>query len=190
PLGAIEVDLRLKIGVVGKTLRPLPENVAARQHALLHAGLIERSSVEISLDGDAVRGRPRPIGTKAGLPLTGGIARLLAVGEERRPPVVILGVDSEKSLRTKPAAVTGADESALHVAGSAVHDESLRVGRALGNDVDDPVDRVRPPYGGTGTADHLDLLDVLEERILRVPENTRVERRVHAAAVDEHEQLV
>ena len=65
-----------------------------------------------------------------------------------------------------------------------------RVLRALGGDADDAVHRIGPVERPARPADHLDLLDVLEQRLVKLPEHAVGERRVDRAAVDQHQQLV
>ena len=67
---------------------------------------------------------------------------------------------------------------------------AARFAGLLGDDVDDTVHRVRAPHRATGAADDFNAIDIFEEHILDVPEHAGEERRVHAAAIDEHEQLV
>jgi len=67
---------------------------------------------------------------------------------------------------------------------------ALRLGSRLGDDVNHRVDGVGPPDGGTRTSNHFDPIDVIEDKILGVPKNTREQPVIDRAAVDEHEQLV
>src|SRR5712664_3632077 len=78
----------------------------------------------------------------------------------------------------------------LLVTNAAFGISAARIERAPRDDVDDAVDSVRAPHGGPGAADHFDALDVLEQRVLRVPEHAGEERRVDSATVDQDEQLV
>jgi hypothetical protein len=54
--------------------------------------------------------------------------------------------------------------------------------------VDHAVHRVGAPDGAAGTANHFDAFNVLEQRLLHLPVDAAEERRVDAAAVDEHQQ--
>src|SRR5205814_3931648 len=69
-------------------------------------------------------------------------------------------------------------------------EQALRVFGILRRDVDDAVDRVGAPEGGAGAADHLDPVEVGHDVIERVPVDAGEQRRVHAAAVHHHQQLV
>jgi hypothetical protein len=54
----------------------------------------------------------------------------------------------------------------------------------------DAVDRVGAPDRRAGTADHLDAFHVLHHHILGVPEDAGKQRRINAAAIDQHQQFV
>src|SRR5213594_4467298 len=58
------------------------------------------------------------------------------------------------------------------------------------NDVDDAVYRVRAPQRAARAADDFYALDVFDQRVLHVPEHAGEQRRIDAAPVNEHEQLV
>src|SRR2546427_4455567 len=68
--------------------------------------------------------------------------------------------------------------------------ESPSVWYRFRDDVDDAVHRVGAPQRGPGSADDFHPVDVPEGHILHVPEDAGVERRVHGAALDEHQQLI
>src|SRR6185312_226376 len=63
-------------------------------------------------------------------------------------------------------------------------------GSFVRDDVDDAVDGVGAPQRAGRTTDHLDAVDILGKHIQRVPRNAGVQRRIHAASVDQHQQLV
>ena len=65
-----------------------------------------------------------------------------------------------------------------------------RLLRVLAGDADDAVDRVRPVECPARPADHLDLLDILDHRLVQVPEDRRIERRIDRPPVDQRQQLV
>ena len=68
--------------------------------------------------------------------------------------------------------------------------ESPSVWHRFRDDVDDAVHRVGAPQRGPGSADDFNPVDVPEGHILHVPEDAGVERRVHGAAIDEHQHLI
>jgi hypothetical protein len=68
--------------------------------------------------------------------------------------------------------------------------DALRVRGRPGDDVNHAVDPVYAAQCGARAADHLDSLDVAQHQFLLVPEDAGEERRVHRAAVDEHEEVV
>jgi len=69
-------------------------------------------------------------------------------------------------------------------------ERAARLGGAARDHVDHAVHRIGAPQRGAGTADHLDAIDVVEQRVLRIPEHAGEERRVDRAAVDQHQELV
>jgi hypothetical protein len=77
----------------------------------------------------------------------------------------------------------------LLVPGAGRHAASLGALGLLGDDVDDAVHGVGAPEGRAGAPDHLDPLDVGERRRLDVPEGSREQRGVDAAAIDEDQEL-
>ena len=90
----------------------------------------------------------------------------------------------------KRAAVTNATETAQLRAAATLQENPLSVLGLLGDDVDDPVDRVGPPLRGPRSADDFNPIDVFQERILRVPKHSRVQRRIDRAPVDQHQHFV
>ena len=53
-----------------------------------------------------------------------------------------------------------------------------------------PLTALAPHSRRSRTADDLDLLDVFQEHVLLVPEDSREQGRIHGPAVDQHQQLV
>jgi hypothetical protein len=190
PLGAIVVGPHLGAGALRESPRPVRQSVSAGHLRRVAVPQIDGAPVEVPLKRDAVRGGRSPIGPKAALPHPGCVARFVAVRKHRGSAVIVFAVDAEEAFRAERPAVASASETSLLVARSARDQKSLRAGRALRDDVDDTVDRVGPPHRGSRTPDHLDLLDVLHERVLDVPKDARIERRIHAPPVHEHEELV
>src|SRR5579872_5345187 len=60
---------------------------------------------------------------------------------------------------------------------------------APGNDVDDAVDRIRPPNGASGATNDFNALNILEHHVLHFPKSAREESRVDGPAIDEHEHI-
>jgi hypothetical protein len=65
----------------------------------------------------------------------------------------------------------------------------MGVFRALGGNVDHTIDRIGSPEACSGSADHLNPSDVLEEQVLHVPKNAREERGIDASRISENEKL-
>lgn len=72
---------------------------------------------------------------------------------------------------------------AVRVAQADAGKPALRLGRLLGDDVDDVVEAIRSPQRATGSADHLDPVDVLEQRLVPSPEDAAIKRGIDAPAV-------
>ena len=62
--------------------------------------------------------------------------------------------------------------------------------RGLRHNVDDAIDGIGAPERGAGSANHFNAVDVLQHRVLHVPENAGEQRSVNRPPVDHHEQLV
>src|SRR6185312_14047024 len=100
-----------------------------------------------------------------------GIRRRISVRQNFGTAIEVLSINSKLSVRTqRPAdACAGGIPQLRAAAGLRVN--PLRVLGALGNDVDDAVDRVRAPQRAARPADDFDAIDVLEQIVLRVPEH-------------------
>ena len=70
------------------------------------------------------------------------------------------------------------------------HEQPLRVGRPLRQDVDHAVDRVGAPHCRPRPSDDLDAIDVFEDEIFGVPDHAGEERVVDRASIHEDEQFV
>ena len=62
--------------------------------------------------------------------------------------------------------------------------------RPPGDDVDDAIDGVGAPHRTGRAVQHLDALDGVQRHALGLPDHARVERRIDAAPVHQHQQLV
>ena len=85
------------------------------------------------------------------------------------------------------AAIAEIRKTLLLVPATRRRQDALRVSGILGDDVDDAVDRVRPPDCAARPADHLDAVDVIHDRVLHFPVRAGQERGVNGAPVDEHQ---
>src|SRR5690606_26285678 len=86
--------------------------------------------------------------------------------------------------------MTQPDTQLLLVAGTQLDQRAFRFRGRPGDDIDYAIDRVGAPQGASGSRYHFDPLDVVHQRVLRVPEDTGVKRRINTPAVDQHQQLV
>ncbi len=76
------------------------------------------------------------------------------------------------------------------LAGMRLCQPALGIGGAARDDVDDAVDGIGAPDGAAGAADHLDALDVGQDHVQGFPVDAGKQRRIDAAAVHQHQQLV
>src|SRR3989449_8785023 len=118
------------------------------------------------------------------------IASVLAAWQRRRLATKTPAVDPIAYAGAQRPSVADGSEGALLGAAASRQEQSLRLFRALRDDVDHAVDRVGPPQRGPGPADDLDPVDVREGHLLHIPEHTREQRGVRRASIDEHEELV
>ncbi len=82
-------------------------------------------------------------------------------------------------------------QAAAQFAACGRHDLRARcLGGAARDDVDHAIDRIGAPDRRPGTADHLDTLDEFERDVVELPEHAGIDRRVKAAPVLQHQQLV
>src|SRR6185369_2963874 len=101
-----------------------------------------------------------------------------------------LAVDPEKGLVVKFSTVSEGGKPLFFVAAASGNKDSLGVPRSLCGDVNDAVDSIRSPKSCARASYHFDPVDVFKRQVLDVPINTREERGVNTATVDEHQQLV
>lgn len=165
PLERLEEGL-----VVERDVAPLPA----------HAG------VEVALQRRVVVRRGFPVAPEAQLPLP-PLVEVVVRPVEHGVAVEELPVDPVGERLVDLAAVAEAREPALLDTRAGRGVDALRVLRAPGDDVDHPVHRVGAVDRAARAADHLDAVDVLEERVLHLPVRAGEERRVDRAAVDQHE---
>src|SRR5690606_8517641 len=80
-------------------------------------------------------------------------------------------------------------ENFLLLAASRDHESALRIASLSSDNIDNSVDGVLSPRNGARSADDLDAIDVAEHDVLHVPKDTREERAVYAAAVDQDKKF-
>ncbi len=187
---AVVIGLDLQIRGRRQSLRPAPENVAALQIDVARGRLRDRAVVKVRLERQELVGPGLPVHAKAALSHPKSIVRVLPVGQNGIPSIEVLPVQAEIGVATKLAAIPRSREPPLHVSGAARDQNPLSFLRALGDDVDDSVDGVGAPHSRPRAADHLDARDVLHERVLRVPEDSRIKRRIKAPTIHQDEQFV
>ena len=113
-----------------------------------------------------------------------------SVGKHLIVAVEIFGIDSVVGVFSQLAAVANAGKTLLLGADAACHQQPWRVLGRPGDDVDHAIDRVGAPKRGARAANHLNPVNVFEQRVLRVPIHAGEQRRVKAAPVHQNEKLV
>src|SRR6185312_5840778 len=126
---------------------------------------------------------------KPDLRITPAVVRVVAGTIFKRILVEIPQVDPVMRVRSEGTAVLQGHATLL-IACMNVQQPALGIGSLAGNDVDHTIDGVGPPQRTTRTADNLDALYVLRQYVLVIPVHAREDRRIHAAAVNQHQQLV
>ena len=188
PLDVVEVGLQLQRRAVGEGVVPAPEHVAAGDD-LIAAGLGLVAAVIVPLEQHVVGVRGRPVEAQAALRLVPVVAGARAGGSLGVVGPGFLGVDPVGQVGAHPPAVLN-ERVGLLIAAADLDEAALGVAGFAGDDVDDAVDRIGAPERGARAADHLDALDVLGRDRLHVPVDAGEQRRVDAAPVDQHQQLV
>ena len=100
------------------------------------------------------------------------ICRFVSIGIHGIVPVKVLGIHPIEQIiiQTAPIPNTGKKSFFGSAAGGKVG--SLAVIGFFGDNIDNTVDGIGAPQGSAGTTNDLDPIDVFEQRILHVPENT------------------
>src|SRR5205809_5789203 len=186
----VVVDLQVHRRCARRLVRPAGQNVAARQTCAAGGGYVFCAAVEVALYGQTVwRGRLRIEAESA----AANVPRVIRARAGGRDLPVTAGVFAV-STKVNTGRERGAEANArlfLHsVACRSQRVQPLSVSRGFGDDVDHAVYRIGSPQGATRSTDDLDPLDVRDQAVLHVPQNTAIERRVHRSTIDKHQQLV
>ncbi len=145
----------------------------------------EASVVGVALQGEAAPAIERPVRAKAALAGAPAVV-VVAVGVKLRAAIESLEIRAIVQ-RAGLTAVPNAAEGLIFRAAAGRDEQALGVRGALGDDVDDSVHGIGAPQRSARTANHLDVIDVIEQRVLRFPVRASEQRRVDRAAVDQHE---
>src|SRR5258706_2961717 len=129
-----------------------------------------------------------PIAPETSHPFVHGIVLRGAVGGLRVTEVEIFAVDTVATVRASLTITQRTDR--LAIAAARCEKAALRISRRERDDVDDAIHRVYAPKRSARTADDFDAVDILEQYILNIPEDTGEKRGVNRPAVDQHEQLI
>src|SRR3984885_8832099 len=86
-----------------------------------------------------------------------------------------------------PCSVAELADALINISAANGRESAIGILAAFGDDVDDAVDSVSSPDRTAGAANHLDSLDILQKDVLKLPIDASKQRRIDAAAVNEHE---
>ena len=150
---------------------------------------VRSSRIHVALKTDCERPRRIRIDPEARLAEVEIVLRVRTAHQLVRVLESDFRVGAIRAARAEAAAVTnGIGPSTLDPA-ETLANVPLGVGRALGDDVDDAVDRVRAPDAPPGPR-MTSMRSMSGAHVLRLPEHAREDRRVDRAPVDQDEQLV
>ncbi len=153
------------------------------------AELADVGAIQVTLQRQRVAAARVPVGAKARM-ADAPVIRRRRTAMERRVALRVLAEHAKETRVAELAAVACRRTAPLFRAGRCGKQRSLRVARVPGRDVDHAIDRICAPQARTGTANHFDALDVRQQVVLYVPRDAGEERRVDAARVAQHEQLL
>src|SRR5439155_4789286 len=166
------------------------DHVGARATRLAVDAVPFGTVVKIALQGEAVRCRGLRVQAESAASHVRRIGGVGAGAGDLIGVFRVLAVDTELDIGRRRGAEADARLLPQLLAAAPRDIKTLCVPGGAGNDVDDAIDRVGTPQCAAGTADDFDAVDVFEEVVLYVPEHTAIERRVHGATVDQHQELV
>ena len=169
---------------------PAAEDVSPGDRRIGRVDEPDTADVGVALNRRVGGFRRLPVVASARLPAPHRIVGAAAADEHLGVAVSVLRVDPVCSAVAGAPAVTEVADAELLVAAAEREQRALRVGGAARDDVDGAVHGVGAPQAGARAADDLDALDVVDENVLRVPEDAGEERRVDRPAVDHHLELV
>ena len=98
-----------------------------------------------------------------------------------------LPIDTIIKVLVVPGSIPEIDKALVDSSATGGGEHSTGLFGALCDDIDHTVDSICSPNSATRASDDLDPFDIFEQGVLDLPIDASEERRVHAAAVDEHE---
>ena len=186
--GVVKVRLGLHAVASRELPGPAAQQVPARDPDIAGGRLIDRAAVGVALQRECA-GRRSPIRPEPRLAAVPAVVGRSTVGPRGLVAVGDLAVDPKRTVRAQLSALPRSG-AALEIPGSCHEQSALRFRSAPGDYVDHAVHRIGAPQRCARAADHLDPVDIFEQRILGVPEHAREQRRVDSAPVDEDQKLV
>src|ERR1700730_9369307 len=131
--------------------------------------------VVVALKGESILRRESRIDSKARPALSPRVRFPVSIGQHFVAAVEILAVDAEMRVPVQRTAVACTRKFMWFRSAPRLGVQSLRVRGALGDDVDDTIDRVRAPQRASRPTDDFDSIDVFQQIVLHVPQDSRVE---------------
>src|SRR5712672_4419380 len=107
----------------------------------------------------------------------------------RSRPVRIFSVSPIRSVADL-ASVADAAGASLFSSRSCGHNRGLRIFGLLADNVANAIYSIGAPQHRAWSTDHFNSVDILEQYVLDIPIHAGKQRRIHASAVDQHQQLV
>ena len=183
---AVVIGLELEGARFAQLVPPAGKHILAMVAVAVEAARIGGEGV--ALNGEAVR-LATPVAAEACLP---ALEAVVGIGGRTRGQVVSVegvSVETDAAALAQLRAVAKPHRLLLRPR-RRPHQPAQRIARVLAGDVDHAVHRIRAEQSAAGPADHLDLLQILQQWRVQFPEHPGVEGRIDAPPVDQHQQLV
>src|SRR5216684_271294 len=199
PARAIVIRLHLDVGSRGKHPLPAAQQIAtANLDLLFHIRhkrwrvTVDRQPlaciaiVEVALKRQRVTFVQIPVRAEAGLahpPVIESMAVRMKLAASNEG----FSVDAVIEIFIVPASIAEMAEALVEVSTTGGDESSMSIFSALGDDIDDGINRIRSPDGSARASDDFDAFNILQQGVLNLPINPREQRRVDAPAVDKYE---
>src|SRR5690348_8933928 len=133
--------------------------------------LLLRDATNLRRESESITGTLLPVGAETGGEVRPCVVGGLGWGQPRTLPFAkIVGVQAvAEVLLLVLAAVASLSHGLALGAGAGTDQGSLRILCALGDHIDDAIDRVCSPQGASRPADNLDPFNVFQDQVLHVP---------------------
>src|SRR5262245_17793995 len=93
-------------------------------------------------------------------------------------------------IRRQLAAIPNTGEAEQFGSGATLHEKSLRLFCALGDDIDYSIDSVRAPQSAARSTNHLYPINIFQQRVLNIPEYSGKQWCINRAAIHQDQKFV